>query len=173
MSDNGVLPDTTAGDGRYIAQINISNIQCLLVGAYKIQYVAQNSATLFSNLITSVFPVVNTANLPPVISNLIIPDSVVRPITGSFDLTISLTATDPDGSCDINSVYFDAFRSTGNHIGRIPMFPAGNNIYTFTNPVTPAVPDSLYGYYKYIFQAIDNSNALSNQITDSIKFVRP
>ena len=173
LYDNGTSPDSTAGDGRYSGAFNITNIQCLQVGIYQLQYFANNRTGLFSNIINKNIPVINNANLPPVLSNLIIPDSVVRPLSGQFDLTLTITTTDPDGSCDINSVYFDAYRPSGFLIGRIPMSKGTNNTFTFTAPVLPAVPDSSYGYFKYIFQAYDNSNSFSNIIKDSIKFVRP
>lgn len=173
MIDNGILPDTTAGDGRYSCTVSISNIQCLLVGNYSIQYIAQNNSGLNSNQVNSTFRVVNTNNLPPVLSDPILPDSVVRPISVPYDLTLSLTVTDPDGSCDINLVYFDAYRPSGAYIGRIPMTANTNNSYTFTNTVNPSSSDSSYGYFKYFFQAIDNSGALSAFLKDSIKFVRP
>lgn len=173
LNDNGVSPDSTAGDGRYSGSFNITNIQCLQVGFYQVQYFAKNRTGLFSNIINKNLIVVNTANQPPVLSNPILPDSVVRPPSGSFDLTISITTTDTDGHCDINIVFFDAYRSNGNLIGRIPMFYTNNNIYSYTAPVTYSNADSSYGYFKYVFQAFDNSNILSNVITDSIKFVRP
>ncbi len=128
---------------------------------------------MFSNIINKNLVVVNTANQAPVLSNPVLPDSVVRPLTGSFDLTISITTIDPDGHCDINTVFFNAYRPNGNFIGIIPMTYSNNNVYSFTNPVLPNNADSAYGYFKYVFQAYDNSNALSNIITDSIKFVRP
>lgn len=173
MLDNGVLPDSTAGDRRYSCNINVSNISCLLVGAYTLQYIAENNEGLFSNQLTSLLPVINTANQPPVVSNPNLPDSVIRPVTGQFDLTISVDVNDADGNCDITSVYFDAYRPTGTYIGRIPMTSAGSNVYTFTNPVLPSSADSSYGYFKYFFQAADRSNALSAFLKDSIKFVRP
>jgi len=175
MADNGVLPDSTANDGRYSCSFNITGIalSCLQVGIYNIQFYAQNNSGLFSNIIYKNLVVVNTINQPPVLSNPNLPDSVVRPVSGSFDLTLTITVIDPDGECDINSVFFDAYRPTGGYIGRIPMSYTNNNIYSFTAPVLPSAADSSYGYFKYVFQAYDNSNAYSNIVTDSIKFVRP
>jgi len=173
MSDNGIPPDSTSGDGRYSVNVLINNISCLIVGNYNIQYIATNNDGIASNLISSTFYVKNTANQVPVLSNPNLPDSVVRPVTGQFDLTITIDATDPDGPCDIYQVYFDAYRSTGFYIGRVPMTHGNNNTFTFTNPVLPADPDSSYGYFKYYFRALDNSGALSAIFKDSIKFVRP
>jgi hypothetical protein len=128
---------------------------------------------LFSNIINKNLIIVNTANQAPVLSNPVLPDSVVRPPSGSFDLTISITAIDPDGHCDINTVLFSAYRPNGHFIATIPMNYMNNNVYSYTAPVIGSTADSTFGYFKYIFQAYDNSNALSNIISDSIKFVRP
>ncbi|MGC8859280.1 MAG: hypothetical protein ACP5P3_09250 [Ignavibacteria bacterium] len=173
MQDNGQIPDSIVGDGRYSANININNISCLIVGQYSIQYIAENTSGITSDLLTRTFNVIDTANQPPIISNPNLPDSVVRPSSGSFDLTISVDVTDPDGECDVALVYFDAFRPTGSYIGRNSMVKTGTIKYSFTAPVFPATADSSYGYYKYHFQAIDNSGALSPLVIDSIKFVRP
>jgi hypothetical protein len=159
---------------KYSGTINLTGISCLLVGNYKLQFVAENETGLSSNQINLGFYVKNTANVPPLITGTNMPDSVVRPVSGQFDLTLLLTLNDADGLCDIKEVYFDAYRPTGNQIpGRIPMFYLNDSTYTFTNPVTPAVPDSLYGYYKYHFFAVDRSDAVSIGVWDSIKFVRP
>lgn len=173
MQDNGSPPDSIAGDARFTANITITNISCLIVGQYQIQFLAENTSGISSDLLTRTFNVIDTANQPPSISNPDLPDSVVRPVTGSFDLTISVDVVDPDGECDIASVYFDAFRPTGSYIGRNSMVKSGLVKYSFTAPVLPATADSSYGYYKYLFQAIDNSGALSPVLIDSIKFVRP
>ncbi len=173
LSDSGSGYDTTAGDGRYSAMLNVTGYNCLIVGQYTLQFLAENVSGLPSNQVNSVFAVTDTANVPPVISNPVIPDSVVRPASGSVNLTLQITVTDANGDCDISQVWMDAYRPTGNYIGRNPLLPQGNNIFTLTAPVTPATADSLYGYYKYEFQAVDRSNAFSIIYKDSIKFVRP
>jgi hypothetical protein len=159
---------------KYAGTVSVSGISCLLVGNYTLQFIAENETGLLSNQINLGFYVKNTANVPPFITGTNMPDSVVRPVSGQFDLTLLLTLNDSDGLCDIKEVYFDAYRPSGYQIpGRIPMFYFNDSTYTFTNPVTPAVPDSLYGYYKYHFFAVDRSNAVSTGVWDSIKFVRP
>ncbi|HEX2786534.1 MAG TPA: hypothetical protein VHP32_01425 [Ignavibacteria bacterium] len=173
MLDNGVSPDTTANDRRYTALIAKNGFGCLIVGGYKLQYYAETNEGLFSNIITTNMQVRFSNSVAPVLSNPVLPDSVVRPTSGQFDITLEITATDANGQCDVSFVYFDAYRPTGTYLGPIPMFSAGGSLYKFINPVPPAVPDSLYGYYKYHFYAVDNSGLISNTIIDSIKFVRP
>jgi len=173
MSDNGVAPDSAANDGRYTCNVKFDNISCLVVGQYTFSVYAYNTDNLVSNQINSSFYVINTQNFPPVIVNTDLPDSVVRPVTGQLDLTIKTTVTDTNGSCDINQVYFDAYRPNGLYIGRVQMSNAGNNIYSYSNVVLPSTADSSYGYFRYLFQATDKSNAQSIVVADSIKFVRP
>lgn len=174
LSDNGILPDSTRGDGRYSGTINITNISCLLVGQYIINLHAENNDGYISNQINSNFKVINTQNYPPYISSLNLPDSVVRPVSGFINLTIEATANDSNGFCDIKTIQFDAYRPTGNYIGRFEMKKENNfGLYSYTAPVGASTADSSFGYFKYFFQAIDNSNAVSLIVKDSIKFVRP
>lgn len=173
MLDNGVSPDTTANDRRYTALIAKDGFGCLIVGGYKLQYYAETNEGLFSNIITTNMQVRFSNNVAPVLSNPVLPDSVVRPTSGQFDITLEITATDANGECDINLVYFDSYRPSGYYFSSPIMTYAGGNLYKFTNPVTYTPFDSLYGYYKYHFHAVDNSGLISNTIIDSIKFVRP
>ncbi|MFA5012565.1 MAG: hypothetical protein WC644_11515 [Ignavibacteria bacterium] len=160
---------------QYSKNVSASGISCLIVGNYTIQVVAKNEAGLLSSQVNLPLYVRNSANTPPSISNLAIPDSVVRPVSGYFDITLYAQAIDPDGNCDIKEVYFFAYRPSGFIIpgGSIPMTLNPSGSWSLTNPVTPAVPDSLYGYYKYQFFAKDRSDAVSTGVWDSIKFVRP
>jgi len=173
MLDNGVPPDSNSNDGRYIVTVNISNIQCLIVGNYRLEYVAENNSGLFSNLITSGIRVINTDNLPPVITGTNLPDSVVRPLVDSTLLTISINVTDPNGLCDLKDVTFSTVRPNGELIPPQPMFYNGNGQFIFSNYVRNSSDPTSYGYFKYTFIARDNSNLLSAPVTDSIKFVQP
>ena len=164
--------DTATGK-KYTGTVSVSNVSCLLVGNYTIQVIAENESGLNSNMLSSILFVKNTSNQAPVMSNPVLPDSVIRPLTGSFDLTLYVTATDSDGPCDIAFVYMDAYRPSGSYISRFVMNPAGNNVYSYTNSVTYSPADSSYGYYKYNFTAVDRSDVFSTILKDSIKFVRP
>ncbi len=158
----------------YSATVNITGIQCLLVGIYRMEFVAENNSGLFSNLITSDFTVINTANVPPVITSTNLPDSVVRPLPGDSSLlTITINVNDPDGLCDLKDVTFVTVRPNGVTLPPIPMFNEGNGLFAFSNYVSYSTDPTSYGYYKYTFTARDNSNLLSAPVTDSIKFVQP
>lgn len=174
MSDNGVLPDTTAGDGKYSAAVNVNNISCLLVGNYAIDYLALNTSGLYSNQIVSDIIVINSANMPPVITGTNLPDSVVRPLPGdSLLLTISVNVNDPDGICDLKDVTFVTVRPNGVTFPPIPMSDNGNGEFLFSNYVSYSTDPTSYGYFKYTFTAKDRSNIESIPVTDSIKFVLP
>jgi len=173
MLDNGNPPDSNSNDSRYTGTVNINNIECLLVGNYSIEFLAQNNSQLYSNLITSSVNVINTAVQPPVIVSTNLPDSVVRPAIDSTLLTISVTVNDPDGLCDIKDVTFVTTRPNGIVFPPIPMFNNGNGQFIFSNYVRASSDPTSYGYFKYSFTARDNSNLLSVPVTDSIKFVYP
>ncbi len=173
MLDNGVAPDSVSGDGRYSAGINITGITCLQIGQYKISVSAVNSDGLKSNQITSYFNVINPTNQPPYIYRLDLPDSVVRPLSGQFTITLAVYASDSNGVCDVSQIYFDAFRPNGNYLGRFLMSQVSNGVFNYSNYVTPSSADSSYGYFIYNFQAQDKSGALSAFAKDSINFVRP
>jgi hypothetical protein len=175
LNDNGAAPDITAGDGIYSGTFNFSNIQCLIVGEYRIEYVAENSQELQSNVISYPFPVINTANQPPVIVSTDLPESVVRPPQGGnpFPLTIRITANDPDGICDLKEASFVTERPNGVILPRIPMIYEGNGLFSFSALVEYSGDPTSYGYFKYTFRATDNSNVNSIEVKDSINFVYP
>ncbi len=168
------IQDVTGGK-QYSKSVSATGISCLLVGNYTVQLWAKNETGLQSPILNSPLFVKNTANLPPYFGVLSLPDSVVRPVSGSVDLTLYATVNDSNGVCDIKEVYFNAYRPSGFIIpgGSVPMTLVSGNLWTFTNPVLPAAPDSSYGYYKYQFFAKDRSDAVSTGVWDSIKFVRP
>jgi len=164
------------GNGKkYSKNISVGNISCLLVGNYIVQVIAKNEAGLFSSQVNTPLYVKNTANVSPAVISTSLPDSVVRPVSGSIDLTISINVSDADGNCDLKEVYFNAYRPSGFIIPGppIPMTFISNNEWRFTNPVGASTADSSYGYFKYNFFARDRSNVLSVGVWDSIKFVRP
>ena len=174
LNDNGSSPDPTAGDQTYTGSINVDNIQCLLVGNYSLEVVAENTSGLFSNLITSSFIVVNSANQPPQITTTNLPDSIVRPLPGDSSLlTITVNVNDPNGICDIKDVSFVTVRPNGVTLPAIPMFNSGSGLFSFSNYVSYSSDPTSYGYFKYTFTARDNSNLLGTSVKDSIKFIAP
>lgn len=168
-----------SGSDLYSATININNIGCLIVGNYKTEYYAENASGLFSNQLTSSFYVKDTANLAPLVSNLFAPSSIQVPATGINSAVLSVLANDPNGYCDVKSVFFNSYRPNGTITGGSPfsMFDDGN-IPLHGDTVAGdgrysliiGIPSNqtTFGYFKFIYQARDNSGILSNQLTDSI-----
>lgn len=179
LKDDGVAPDPVAGDNQYTGTVSFVET-CRLIGTYNAEFVAVNSSGLFSPLVTTTFQVTNTNNHPPFITNLIIPDSLQRPLLGTNVAFLQVMATDPEGQCDINQVFFHSFRPDGipTHNG-LPffMFDDGNPLNCDT-----IAGDSKYslcigidssaqlGYFKFVFNATDRHNPAdtSNTLIDSI-----
>jgi hypothetical protein len=185
LNDNGIPPDSISNDSRYSGIFNISGISCEVFGIHNVQFIAENNSGLFSNLISLNLPVLNTSNFPTRIFGLISPDSIIVPTSGSAFHTLAVSATDTNGYCDIKQVYFKSYRPDGtptNNGNPYPMFDDGNlNEHgdttlgdgRFSLIIRIDNTQSIFGYYKFIYQAQDNSNSLSNQIIDSIKIVPP
>lgn len=180
LKDDGVLPDTNAGDKHYSGLIN-KTLDCKLIGTYKVQFIAQNLSGLSSNTFIANFTIEATNNQPPVISDLIIPDSIQVPLNGQNLGFLQVKAIDPDGQCDISqngAVHFNSFKpngipSTGNPFS---MYDDGDILAHGDTTVNDSKfsliigipPNTATGYYKFIFNATDRSNSLSNTIIDSI-----
>jgi hypothetical protein len=115
-------------------------------------------------------------NLPPMISNLVIPDTIAKGVTFIF----TVNARDPNGLIDIRYVYFELYRPDGTVVQNPPnsgntlIFMddtgdfvhfgdeiAGDGIYSFKNFFLDD-PSTQTGNWKFVFQAIDRSNSLSN-----------
>lgn len=111
-------------------------------------------------------------NLPPVISNLLCPDSVARGVSFIF----SVNTVDPNGRVDVLSTFFSLYRPDGTPVeenpgdiyfamddsGNLEVFgdsTANDGVYSFKNSFSPT---SMPGQWKFVFQAIDRSNSLSN-----------
>ncbi len=117
----------------------------------------------------------------PQISNLLLPDSVARDVVFTF----FVTASDSNGLDDIALVYFELYKpdstlvtdGNGNSIfamhddGNLSVWgdsTANDGIYSFKNYFSSNPPAQI-GIWRFEFQAIDNSNLLSNKIIQNIK----
>ena len=116
----------------------------------------------------------STENEDPVISNLIAPDSLIKNLPDVY--LIYLTASDPQGLDDLDSVFFTVERPDGTSNGvTFYMFDDGEN------GGDPVAGDGIYvqgiqsptdqnqtGDYKFYFQARDTDGNLSNTIEKTI-----
>lgn len=179
LKDDGVAPDTTAGDGRFTANITYSP-SCVIVGSYKIELVAVGSGGTSSNVVNVTLNVFQSGNLPPAISNLIIPDSLQRPTGSNLNTAfLQIKAIDPNGQCDIKDVYFYSYRPDGtptNNGNSFSMFDdgdialhcdttAGDTKYSLCVVINSTAQ---LGYFKFRFNAKDRSLDTTNYILDSI-----
>ena len=113
-------------------------------------------------------------NVTPVISDLVCPNSINRGV----DFIFSVTANDPNGLNDIESVSFKLFRPDGTIVEESPgdtLFAmhddgdlgtfgdstAGDGVYSFKNSFALTAQT---GNWKFIFQAEDRGGSLSNII---------
>lgn len=156
LADDGVLPDSVRGDGVFRRRITFTFLREPTISVWlKVQ------ATDFGGYASNVvwFPLsIGGSNRPPLLSNLIMPDTV-DPASASV-FTISLTAIDPDGANDINRV--ERITQAGN---RYPLAAVGNDIYSEQVSVSPA-PTA--GSYVFKFQATDKTGAVSNLLQKTI-----
>lgn len=120
----------------------------------------------------------------PVISDLVMPDTVGRGSANVFIFTVKVT--DGNGLKDVEQVYFKFIRPDNSVSGTILMVDdgnqtlgdavAGDGIYSFKNSFSDGTPlpngdpnpPAQTGNWTFIFQAKDKSNILSNEITHTI-----
>ncbi|MDZ7261968.1 MAG: hypothetical protein ONB05_07680 [candidate division KSB1 bacterium] len=177
LRDDGTSGDPIASDGIYSRKITASFARNR-VGEYSFRFQAKDRAGKRSNAIVKIVQVVDSGNLPPVIFNLVAPDTIVL---ASQTLTTRLTidVMDPQGLSDVREVFFNSFlpdgrpssgnpfqmKDDGNIHGLSGDQAAGDGRYSL---IIQIPPETSQGNYTFIFQAVDRSNAVSNQITHII-----
>lgn len=189
LKDDGVSPDTTAGDKRYTGQLNL-NLSCKLIGSYKVEFTAKNVSGVNGNTVVNNFAVTSTFNNPPSVSFVISPDSLRRP-SGVGDDSVNIAflqahPTDPDGNCNVSQVYFYSFRPDGsatNNGNLIPMNDEGNTglcdsiandkkfslcIKIVNNPNAPGYTPPQTGMYRFKYFAKDYDGLESDSL---VKFI--
>lgn len=111
-------------------------------------------------------------NLPPVISNLVAPDTITIGTDTTF-IQITLNVQDTNGLNDIQFVWFDSYLPNGNPSSQNPIalyddginggdLTAGDGIYSRIVILPPTGVTK--GTYRWEFRARDRSGTLSNQI---------
>ncbi|GEM_PF-1041348 len=116
-------------------------------------------------------------NKPPIISNLIAPDTL-NLSTDTLKIIISIRAIDYDGKEDIQSVFFNSYLPDGSPSRSNPilMYDDGNLIVNGDQIANDGIysriiilpPNTTKGKYRFEFQAIDKKNARSNIINHFI-----
>jgi len=149
------------------------------IGKYSVKYFIQDNAYNTSLAAVQYFTYDNgQTNEPPVLSNLVMPDSVSFGQTFTF----SIKVTDPNGYSDISQVYYELYRpdrtqvTNSQGISEFPMYDngdtagngdvtKGDGIFTFKLSFPSG---QQMGTWKFIFKAVDRSGATSNVITHNI-----
>ncbi|MBA4406200.1 hypothetical protein C0389_02885 [bacterium] len=174
--------DQTRGDKLYSAKIVMGKLTP--VGKYQIEYFIEDKINYapdnLKKIGTHIFAFSpGQINLPPVISNLVIPNSATRN-SGTAWFIFTVKVDDPNGLADIQEMYFKLYRPDGTlsaPVGQTfrPMVDngdanfgdstAGDGIYSYRSyfDLTAQV-----GVWRYEFQARDRSGNLSNVITHSM-----
>ncbi len=181
LKDDGVYPDTAAGDSKYTGFVNYV-FDCRQVGAHKIEFLATSTAGLTSNPIQNTVNIIRSPNQPPITSNIVIVPDSIQVNTPAFFIFM-ITAIDPNGPCDIAKVFYTGFRPNGVPLSTsVELFddgsccPIGNSTATsgdttandskFTRSTFGAPTET--GYYRYFLKAVDRTGDTSNILTDSI-----
>lgn len=174
LNDAGKNGDTAPGDGIFATKITAAYARNR-VGIYSFRFQAVDLAGGQSNPIVRTVSTINTDNLPPVISDLVAPDTLVLHPENVVITTMTVSVTDPQGLSDVEKVIFNSFLppderpSSGN-----PFFMsddgntqvsgdriAGDGVYSLTINLPPTMSP---GNYKFVFEAVDFSGEHSNQI---------
>ena len=156
LNDEGILPDSIADDSIYSGYVQFQ-FERVLVGKLTLSLWSENQTGDLSNTILLPLVIVRI-NHPPIISDLIAPDTINLATTTIF--YNSLKVLDPDGQGDIK--YVLRFTPSGKIL---PLHAANDSIYAEKVDLNP--PPSL-GPYIFHFCAVDRSNDTSNILTKTI-----
>lgn len=178
LRDDGIEPDLTANDSVFTAavrfEITRSDVSTLQMEVWP-EDRSHNRGTGW------LIPVrITRSNQAPLLSDLVAPDTMrIEGQTKSFVLQVK--ATDPDGPADIRRVFFNSFRPDGTPSSGNPfeMFDdgnanssgdsrAGDGIYSL-RVILPATATP--GRYRFEFQAVDRSSAVSNTLIHFITVI--
>ncbi len=179
LLDNGKIEngDFVLGDNTFSNKFPLSEFYP--IGVYTINYFAQDKNKITKQVAIQKFKYDNgQTNIPPIISNLAIPDTIAR----GFTFIFSVFASDSNGLNDVEKVYFELFRPDGSQVdqeGETKFLMHDDGNYDVFGDQTPQ--DGIYSYknsfgitadsgqWKFIFRAIDRGKKLSNIITHFIQ----
>ena len=179
MLDNGQTSngDSVAGDGIFSTILSFDSTD--LSGTYNLNFSILDIYNNTKQVAAARFYYNNGQGVfAPVISNLILADSVQR----GLEFTFSVDVTDSNGQNDLASVFYELFTPAGvkivnsQGISKFPLFDDGNttsngdltsNDGTFTVKLT--FPNTVeIGFWRFEFSAIDLENKLSNKIIKQV-----
>ena len=185
MYDDGDMSlhgDQNKNDGIYSAKFVMGKLTP--IGKYQIEYFIEDNINHSPDNLKKIGTHIFTfspgqINLPPVISNLVIPNSATRN-SGTDWFTFTIKVDDPNGLVDIQEVYFKLYRPDGSLSA-----PPGQTFRLMVddgdiNFGDTTAGDGTYSYrsyfdltaqagvWRYEFQAKDRAGNLSNVITHNM-----
>ncbi|MBN1542462.1 hypothetical protein JW992_09975 [candidate division KSB1 bacterium] len=189
LIDRGEQGDVVAGDGLFSLAIDRS-AGAALKGLYELEIAAEDLSGARSE---AKYAQVTIENEPPVIANIVAPDSLLRPEPGVFDVhLVSVCVDDPQTLADISRVrlewvkpdgsyasggrYFDLFdNGLPYDLGRWDQGyrgdeTAGDGVFSTVVIFGARAQDEqpLLGNYTLTFQAEDKVGQLSNALVKTI-----
>lgn len=167
LRDDGYFGDAEAGDGIFSFRSDLRDT-LKIRGNHFIRFQGVDKGGLKSRAIVVDF-YVSRENLPPVLSDLVMPDTVSTSVVQSF--LISVRVTDPQGLDDIKKVWFDLTKPDGtpSSSNPVPLFDDGSNgdqtagdgIYSLQVSISP---QNDKGVYRFDFYAEDLSGAVGEPL---------
>lgn len=178
LLDDGQAPDQAKGDGLFTGKASFQ-IRRVQVGLFAVEVCAESDDGYSSNAI--ILPLaVFRGNHPPVLSDLVAPDTVK--LGGqSPALLLRVRASDPDGLSDVARVVFNSYKPDGSASGGNPFImyddglpahgdeKAGDGIFSYLNT---DLKGAQLGTFRFEFQAFDRLNEPSNVIIFRITVIQ-
>ncbi len=174
MLDDGSAGDLVKGDGLYTARPTFQ-IQRVQIGNFNVEVVATGINGYRSNTILLPLTIFRGNHAPTV--TLVEGADSVQLRNESQLLILRLKVSDEDGIADISRVIFNSFRPDGSPSGGNPFQmhddgsaihadeKAGDGIFSLLVELPSITPP---GTYRFEFQALDRSNAVSNLLVHRI-----
>ncbi|MEA3392922.1 MAG: hypothetical protein U9Q91_08080 [Candidatus Marinimicrobia bacterium] len=170
LNDSALQGDALIGDNIFSRNISLSRIDSI-DGSISIQYDILDSGVVIRSYVDTLNVI---ANLPPVITEITMPDTIVRPITGTKDLLIFLEVDDPNGVYDVVNAYFQVqSNSTGqwssdyslNDTGTLGDVRSGDGIFSTGLQISSA-NSAATNYFR--FRVKDTASNFSDWSLDSV-----
>jgi hypothetical protein len=108
LNDSALSGDALGGDRIFSRSIPLTRIDSI-PGQVIVQYTVQEAGSLVQTFYDTLEL---EANLPPLITGINMPDTLIRPESGSKELLITVTVDDPNGKEDVTAVYFQVKNNT-------------------------------------------------------------
>ena len=108
LNDLGILGDALANDGLYSRNTFLTRIDSL-EGGIHVFYQLFNNAVNLKEAEDSITIIANEA---PIITEISMPDTIIRPVSGSESFIISLRVDDPNGVYDVTNAFFQVKSNT-------------------------------------------------------------